>query len=63
MSTSIDILNFQLETCVQNLHNAIDLAREIDEQDELPFDLDELQDILDSLESLCNKSEGIDDDE
>lgn len=62
MSTEIDALNAQMEKCVQELNNAIDLARELDNRNELSFDLDDLQDILDSMESLCNKSEGIDDD-
>ena len=56
-------LNAQLEKCVQELHHAVDLARELDQRNCLPFDLDDLQDILDSMESLCNKSEGIDDDD
>lgn len=59
MSTEIDALNAQMEKCVQELNNAIDLARELDNRNELSFNLDDLQDILDSMESLCNKSEGI----
>lgn len=59
MSTEIDALNAQMEKCVQELNHAIDLARELDNRNELSFNLDDLQDILDSMESLCNKSEGI----
>lgn len=59
MSTEIDALNAQMEKCVQELNNAIDLARDLDNRDNLSFNLDDLLDILDCMESLCNKSEGI----
>ena len=60
---SLAELNAQLEKCVQELHHATDLARELDSRNSLCFDLDDLQDILDALESLCNKSEGIDNED
>lgn len=59
MSTEIDALNAQMEKCVQELHHAIDLARELDNLDNLSFDLDDLTDVLSSMETICNKSEGI----
>lgn len=63
MSTETDFskLNTQLEKVVQELHHAIDLARELDDRNELSFNLDDLTDVLSEMETICNKSEGIDD--
>ncbi len=58
--TDLQRLNLQLEKVVQEIHHAIDLAREIDERDCLSFDLDDLQDVLMDMENICNTSEGID---
>lgn len=62
IETDLSKLNTQLEKVVQELHHAIDLARELDDRDELSFDLDDLTDVLSSMETICNTSEGIDDD-
>lgn len=65
MSTETDLreLNTQLELCVQELHNAIDFARKLDERDELLFDLDDLTDVLSTMETICNKSECIEEED
>lgn len=56
-------LNIQMEKIVQELYYAIDLATPLDHKDELKFDIDDLQDVLDKMETICNKSEGIEDED
>lgn len=56
---TIDSVKAQAAKIVGEIHLLYDLARELDDKDELPFDLYAVEDLRDSAEAVSNLADGI----
>lgn len=56
---TLDDVKKQAARIVNEIHTLKDYAREVDERDELPFDIDLVDDLLNEAEALSNIADGI----